>query len=166
MASELTDAKRRIRDLEEELAVTKLAASMLKKRGHSPQRRFPVVRALTEQGISITTACRVLRANIHRASRSCYGVRRVHAELVKGLGIHVGRDHVALVISQTGLRGISGTRRRYVNREHLVTASDLVSRRFTANGPRPRCGARTSQNTRLGRGKCIAAASSMFTPGR
>jgi len=71
-------------------------------------------------------------ANIHRSSRACYGARRVHAELVNGLGMKVGRDQVALVMSRLGLRGISGTRKRYVNREHLITAEDLVQRKFTA----------------------------------
>ena len=71
-------------------------------------------------------------ANIHRSSRACYGVRRAHAELVNGLGMRVGRDQVALVMSRLGLHGISGTRKRYVNREHLITAEDLVQRKFTA----------------------------------
>ena len=74
-------------------------------------------------------------ANIHRASRGCYGARRVHVELVHGLGIHVGRDQVARVMVRTGLRGLAGTRKRYVNREHLVTTEDLVNRNFTATAP-------------------------------
>ncbi len=74
-------------------------------------------------------------ANIHRASRGCYGARRVHAELVHGLGIRVGRDQVARVMARTGLRGLAGTRKRYVNREHLVTTEDLVNRDFTATAP-------------------------------
>lgn len=74
-------------------------------------------------------------ANIHRASRGCYGARRVHAELVHGLGIRVGRDQVAQVMARTGLRGLAGTRKRYVNREHLVTTEDLVNRNFTATAP-------------------------------
>ena len=51
-------------------------------------------------------------ANVQRSSRGCYGVRWVHAELLKALGIRVGHDQVALVMSRTGLRGISGTRKR------------------------------------------------------
>ncbi len=74
-------------------------------------------------------------ANIHRASRGCYGARRVHAELVHGLGIRVGRDQVARVMVRTGLRGLAGTRKRYVNREHLVTTEDLVNRNFAATAP-------------------------------
>lgn len=74
-------------------------------------------------------------ANIHRASQGRYGVRRVHAELVKGLGIYVGRDQVALLMSRTGSQGIFGNRKRYVNREHLITAAGLVSRQSTVDAP-------------------------------
>ncbi|MFC4245359.1 IS3 family transposase [Gryllotalpicola reticulitermitis] len=73
--------------------------------------------------------------NIHRASRGCYGARRVHAELVHGLGISVGRDQVARVLARTGLRRLADTRERYVNREHLVTTEDLINRNFTATAP-------------------------------
>src|SRR5699024_2028805 len=58
-------------------------------------------------------------ANIHQASPGCYGIRRVRAELVRGLGIKVGRDQVGLVMQRTGIRGVAGTRKCYVNREHL-----------------------------------------------
>jgi len=71
-------------------------------------------------------------ANIHRSFRACHGVRPVHAELVNGLGMKVGRDQVALVMSRLGLRGISGIRKRYVNREQLITAEDLMQRKITA----------------------------------
>jgi len=74
-------------------------------------------------------------ANIHQASRGCYGVRRIHAELARGLGIQVGRDQVALVMQRTGIRGIAGTRKRYVNRQHLITTEDLVQRNFSATAP-------------------------------
>jgi transposase InsO family protein len=63
----------------------------------------------------------------------------VHAELVNGLGIQVGRGQVALVMSRLGLRGISETRKRYVNREHLITKEDLVGRNFTAALPNQLC---------------------------
>jgi len=67
--------------------------------------------------------------------RGCYGVRRIHAELARGLGIQVGRDHVELVMQRTGIRGIAGTPKRYVNRQHLITTEDLVQRNFTATAP-------------------------------
>jgi len=63
-------------------------------------------------------------ANIHRASRGCYGVRRIHAELTQGLGIVVGRDQVGRIMNRAGLRGLGGKRKRYVNKEHLITPAD------------------------------------------
>jgi putative transposase len=94
-------------------------------------------------------------ASIHRSSRACYGVRRVHAELVHGLGIQVGRDQVALVMSRLGLRGISGTRKRYLNREHLITTEDLVERNFTATTPNQLwCTDITEHPTREGKVYC------------
>lgn len=78
-------------------------------------------------------------ANIHRSSRARYGVRRVHAEPVNGFGMKMGRDQVALVMSRQGLSGISGTRKQYVNREHLITAEDLVQRKFTATARNQLC---------------------------
>lgn len=113
--------------------------------------------------MSINTACRVLRvtdngyrawrgrpinqrtirhemlaetiADIRRASQGCYGVQRVDSELVKGLGIHLGRARVGLGMSSTRLGGISGSWKRYFNREQLITAANLVSRQFTAVHP-------------------------------
>src|SRR5699024_3019763 len=51
------------------------------------------------------------------------------------LGIQVGRDQVGLVMQRTGIRGITGTRKRYVNRQHLITTENLVRRNFTATAP-------------------------------
>ncbi len=141
--------------------------------------------ALTGQGVSINTACKVLRvtdrgyrawrdrpqsqrqirhemiaeaiANIHRASRGCYGFRRMHAELVHGLGIMVGRDQVRAIMKNTGIRGISGTRKRYVNREHLITTQDLVNRNFTASAANQLwCTDITEHPTREGKVYCCA----------
>lgn len=96
-------------------------------------------------------------ANIHRASRRCYGVRRIHAELVYGLGIEVGRDQVAAVMARAGIRGLSGTRKRYVNREHLLTTEDLVDRNFTASRPNQLwCTDITEHPTREGKVYCCA----------
>lgn len=141
--------------------------------------------ALTGQAISTKTACRVLRvtergyrawrdrplsqrgvphamltetiANIHRASRGCYGVRRIHAELVHGLGISVGCDQVARVMARVGIRGLAGTRRRYINRDPLITTEDLVNRKFTASGPDQLwCTDITKHPTREGKVYCCA----------
>ena len=71
-------------------------------------------------------------ANTHRASRGCDGVRRVQAELVKGLSITVG-GRVGLVMARISLRGLAGTREQSVSRKHRITAADLVNRYFTAD---------------------------------
>jgi len=69
---------------------------------------------------------------IHRHSRECYGVPRIHAELAQEHGIHVGRKRVARLMRAAGLRGIS--RRRFVRTtvadEYADLPSDLVDRNF------------------------------------
>jgi putative transposase len=73
---------------------------------------------------------------IHEGSRQSYGVPRVYRELREG-GVEVGRDRVARLMRQAGLRGIS--RRRFVATTHRDAATqaapDLVERRFAAEGP-------------------------------
>jgi putative transposase len=66
---------------------------------------------------------------VHSESRGIYGVRRVHAELVLGLDIAVGREAVARLMRRAGLMGISG-RPRYRRVPNVATASDRVERQF------------------------------------
>jgi putative transposase len=66
---------------------------------------------------------------VHSESRGIYGVRRVHAELVLGLNIAVGREAVARLMRRAGLMGISG-RPRYRRVPNVATASDRVERQF------------------------------------
>ena len=81
----------------------------------------------------------------------------MHAELVHGLGIMVGRDQVRAIMKNTGIRGISGTRKRYVNREHLITTQDLVNRNFTASAANQLwCTDITEHPTREGKVYCCA----------
>jgi len=69
---------------------------------------------------------------IHRQSRECYGVPRIHAELADEHGLHVGRKRVARLMRVAGLRGIS--RRRFVRTttpdDQAVLPPDLVDRNF------------------------------------
>ncbi|WP_063055833.1 IS3 family transposase [Nocardia salmonicida] len=44
---------------------------------------------------------------IHVASRGCYGVRRMHAELTIGMGIEVGSGQVHSIMKTPGVQGIS-----------------------------------------------------------
>jgi putative transposase len=69
---------------------------------------------------------------IHRQSRECYGVPRIHAELAQEHAIHVGRKRVARLMRAAGLRGIS--RRRFVRTtiadKYAHLPPDLVDRNF------------------------------------
>jgi putative transposase len=70
---------------------------------------------------------------IHRGSRECYGVPRIHAELTDDYGIHVGKKRVARLMRAAGLRGVS--RRRFVRTTvadiHADLPPDLVDRNFS-----------------------------------
>ncbi|MGK8486712.1 IS3 family transposase [Nocardia asiatica] len=66
---------------------------------------------------------------VHAASRGCYGVRRIHAELT---GIEVGSGQVHSVMKSIGVRGLSGNRKRYISKQDIATHTDLVKRNFTA----------------------------------
>jgi len=72
----------------------------------------------------------------HLASRETYGVPRIWRDL-HDVGVAVGRDRVARLMRQAGLRGIA--RRRFVTTtqrdERSRPAPDLVERRFEAKAP-------------------------------
>lgn len=69
---------------------------------------------------------------IHRGSRECYGVPRIHAELADDYDMHVGKMRVARLMRAAGLRGV--TRRAFVRttvRDLTALAPpDLVDRNF------------------------------------
>ena len=71
---------------------------------------------------------------VHTASRGTYGARRVHAELTLGLGLQVGHNQIELLMARAGIKGLPGTRRRRPRHE-TPTATDLVERMFTREGP-------------------------------
>ena len=106
---ELAAARRRIRELETELALVRQAAALFEE-GVRPKAKYPVIAELAGQGFSAKRCCRILgvaasgffmwrrrspsprqlrfawltelvRA-IHAHSRGTYGWRRVNAELV------------------------------------------------------------------------------------
>ena len=66
---------------------------------------------------------------VHEVSKGVYGSRRVHAELILGLGIQVGHGAVEMLMRRTGMRGLPGNRRRRP-RHDTPTAGDLVRREF------------------------------------
>jgi putative transposase len=85
--------------------------------------RPPSVRALRDAWL---TEC---ITRVHHESRGIYGVRRVHAELVLGHEVAVGREAVARLMRRAGLQGITG-RPRYRRVPNVATAADRVERQF------------------------------------
>jgi putative transposase len=78
---------------------------------------------------------------IHRDSRETYGAPRIHFEL-RMLGVRCARKRVARLMSQAGLLGCGGRRRkaRTTLRSHtqsIPPAPDLVKRNFTPEAPDP-----------------------------
>lgn len=71
---------------------------------------------------------------VHLDSRGAYGARRVHAELILGHGLDVGRCAVELLMRRAGLAGLSG-RPRFRRIPHVATAADLVERQFRRDEP-------------------------------
>ena len=85
--------------------------------------RPPSARALRDAWL---TEC---ITRVHHESRGIYGVRRVHAELVLGHEVAVGREAVARLMRRAGLQGITG-RPRYRRVPNVATAADRVERQF------------------------------------
>ena len=159
--TELVAAKRRIRELEAELAIYRRASELLAEHSH-PKGRFAAIELMAADGHAVFLACRVLRVSesgyyaqhdrppsaralghvyltevirwVHLDSRGAYGARRVHAELVLGHGLVVGRCAVEQLMHQAGLAGLSG-RPRFRRIPHVATAADLVERRFHRDDP-------------------------------
>lgn len=71
---------------------------------------------------------------VHQASRSIYGARRIHAELTLGRGITIGHGQVELLMRRAGLQGVTGRPKwRRVKPDQIAT--DLVDRQFSRTGP-------------------------------
>ena len=142
--AELVAARKRIRELETELAVHRRATELLR-RGAPPKRRFAAIEVMAADGLPVQLACRVpgvsesgyyawrIRSPSARAlrhawltdqirqstdSRGVYGSRRMHAELTLGHGLTVGHDAVALLMRRAGIQGVSGRRPRPSTRPH------------------------------------------------
>ena len=159
---ELAAAKRRIQELETELALVKRAAALFEE-GVRPKAKYPVIADLAGQGFSAKQCCRVLgvaasgffmwrrrapsprqirfawltdlvRA-IHADSRGTYGWRRVNAELIFGHGVIVNRKTVRKIMRLHGLYGLPGSRKLFRTKANQATAADLVERRFDRPGP-------------------------------
>jgi transposase-like protein len=155
--TELVAARRRIADLEMELAVHRRANELLKE-AVPPKERFAAVETMAAEGLPVQTGCRVVGVSdagyykwrkhiasarsvrhawltdmirqIHTAGTGVYGARRVHAELRLGRGVIVGHGAVELLMRRAGLAGLPGPSTRRAKHD-TPTASDLVDRNFT-----------------------------------
>jgi putative transposase len=71
---------------------------------------------------------------VHSASRSTYGYKRVRAELRLGLGIAISRKTVHKLMVEEGLAGVP-VRRYRKSLVNVATFEDLVQRNFTRDAP-------------------------------
>ncbi|MFD2763525.1 IS3 family transposase [Micromonospora eburnea] len=159
--AELVAARRRIAELETELAVHRRAAELLKE-VVPPKDRYAAIQQMAAEGLPVEVCCRVLEVSasgyyawrnrppspralrhawlteqiraVHLASRGTYGSRRVHAELRLGRGLVVGYHAVEMLMRRAAIRGLPGSRRPRPKHQ-TPTASDLVNRDFTRSSP-------------------------------
>lgn len=159
--AELASARRRIAELETELAIHQRATELLKE-AVRPKARFAAIAAMAQDGLSIQTACRILGVSesglhawrsrapsarsvrhawltdlirqVHAASNGVYGSRRVRAELMLGRGITVSHGAVEMLMKRAGITGLPGRKHRRP-RPDTATATDLVDRDFVRTAP-------------------------------
>ncbi|HUC36359.1 MAG TPA: IS3 family transposase, partial [Acidimicrobiales bacterium] len=70
---------------------------------------------------------------LHLASRSTYGVRRIRAALLLERGLLVNRKLIRRIMVQQGLHGLPMRKRRRHNLLNVATSEDLVNRNFNAS---------------------------------
>jgi putative transposase len=160
-SAELAAARTRIRELEEEVKILRKAAAAVEA-VVPPKERYRLVAELRAEGVRIGRSCHALGVSrsgyydwaarapslrairhawltdligtVHQAPRGTYGSPRVHAELVHGHGITVGRNTVSLLMRRASLAGLPArTRGKRTRRPGTVT--DLVRRDFRRSGP-------------------------------
>jgi transposase InsO family protein/transposase-like protein len=159
--TELVAARRRITELETELAIHRRANELLRE-VVPPKGRYAVIATMAAEGLPVEACCRVLNVStsgfyawrsrppsaravrhawlserilaVHAASRGTYGAPRVHAELRLGLGIVVGHHAVELLMRRAGIHGLPGSRRPRPKHQ-TPTAGDLVNREFARPAP-------------------------------
>ncbi|MGJ6969605.1 IS3 family transposase [Streptosporangium sp. G11] len=102
---------------------------------------------------------------VHAASNSVYGGRRVHAELTLGRGIAVGHGAVAMPMHRAGIKGLPGNKRRRPVHQ-TPTAADLVERQFTRGAPNELWVTDITEHpTREGKVYCCVARGRLLPPG-
>lgn len=163
-SSELREARRRITELETELAATKRVSELFaKERVVRPKDLYPIVAQLAAEGHSCKAMCRLLRVapsgffrsrtrppsarEIRRAwlsdvvieiwedSRRTYGARRVQAEVGDAHGKHVNLKLVRSIMREQRIAGLSARRGYKRSDSNRHTSDDLVDRSFRRDGP-------------------------------
>ncbi|MCU1399511.1 MAG: hypothetical protein JWN62_2620 [Acidimicrobiales bacterium] len=165
---ELVAARKRISELEVELAATRRANELLNE-VVPPEERFEIVATMVSEGFPIQVSCRVLEVaessyygwrsrkpsirslrhtwaseiirQVHTESRGTYGARRVHAEMILGRNLTIGHNQVELLMRRAGLKGLPGNKRRK-QMQDTPTSGDLVKRNFDRDQPRSAVGHR------------------------
>lgn len=160
-SAELAAARRKIRELEEENKILRKAAAAVEQ-VVPPKERYRLVAELLDDGVRVRHACYALGVSpsgyydwkarapsarsirhawltdligqVHDASYGTYGQPRVHAELQRTHGLAIGHNTVALLMRRAGLSGLP-LRRRAKRVPSQKTVTDLVKRKFTAEGP-------------------------------
>ncbi len=94
---------------------------------------------------------------VHTASRGTYGYRRVHAELTMGMNVKVSEHLVGNLMSLEGIYGLPGPT-RIKRLRGVVTADDLVNRKFHRMKPNELWVTDVRVNIARGRAGCTAAA--------
>lgn len=192
--AELEAARRRIRELEAELAIRRRATELLKEK--IDPKTYAAIQMIAAEGLPVEVACRVLGvstsgyyawrgrppsqravrhawvtdviARIRAESRGTYGLRRVHAELTLGRGIRVGRQAVELLMRRANLQGLSG-RPRYRSPTSLLpkTVSSAISQgRSEINSGSPTSLSKRPQRVRCTAQSCSTPSAGVSSAGR
>ena len=162
--ADLRAARRRITELEAELATVKRATELFAEgRVVRPKALFAIVETLAREGHGTKRVCRLLRVapsgffrwrskppsdrairrawltdvigEIHELSRRTYGWRRVRAELDDAYGQCVNKKLIQAIMRELGIMGLPARRRAKPNLAHRATTADLVNRDFHRDGP-------------------------------
>ncbi|MFB2573363.1 IS3-like element ISAar24 family transposase [Micrococcus sp. IITD107] len=157
-SAELRAARGRVRQLEQEIAILRRAATWLDEEGGvGPKRAHPVIDRLVDAGAPTSTCCRLLGVSrqgyyryrkrptsatelrrrwltglireIHVASRGTSGYRRIHAELTIGMNIPCSSRLISVLMTRAGIGGLPGPA-RIKRLKGVATADDLVNRKF------------------------------------
>ena len=160
----LQAARRRIKELEAELAAVKRASELFgEDRVMRPKDLYPIVEALGAEGHGLKASCRLLAVSasgffywrhrpmparaVRRAwladvvaetwerSRRTYGWRRIQAELAEVYGHRAGRNLLLSVMREQQICGLPRRKGRKTGRSPAETTADLVNREFDREGP-------------------------------